>query len=326
MIRTFIISIIFLLAFLPASAQEENKQSLLQRIDSKLSENYRKGGIDTTYITRPQTKWTVTARLNVSGAKFKTKGMDNGHHFNAEMEADRKATLSLGVSYLGFSVSLALNPGKLLGKYHDYELNFNSYGKKFGFDFIYQDAKNFKGWHDHEGLDRIELPDGIFSLKTLNINAYYVFNGSRFSYPAAMSQSYIQRRSAGSFLLGFSGQGQHGTLDWEQPMDFKMTNIGIGSGYGYNFVPSRGWLLHVSAMPTFVVYSNTSLKFGDVKVPLHYHFPEAIITGRGAVVRQWGNKFFGMSMVFNFTNIGHEDNLAVHNIKWRVRTFFGIRL
>ena len=51
-----------------------------------------------------------------------------------------------------------------------------------------------------------------------------------------------------------------------------------------------------------------------------------IITGRGAVVRQWGNKFIGMSMVFNFTNIGHEDTLAIHNIKWRVRTFFGLRL
>ena len=28
----------------------------------------------------------------------------------------------------------------------------------------------------------------------------------------------------------------------------------------------------------------------------------------------------------NFTNIGHEESLAVRNIKWRVRTFFGIRL
>jgi hypothetical protein len=31
-------------------------------------------------------------------------------------------------------------------------------------------------------------------------------------------------------------------------------------------------------------------------------------------------------MVFNFTNIGHEDNLAIHNIKWRTRAFFGLRI
>jgi len=33
-----------------------------------------------------------------------------------------------------------------------------------------------------------------------------------------------------------------------------------------------------------------------------------------------------MSMVFNFTNIGNEENLALHNIKWRIRMFYGLRL
>jgi hypothetical protein len=136
--------------------------------------------------------------------------------------------------------------------------------------------------------------------------------------------------------LAASGQGQHATLDWEKEMQLKMTNIGIGAGYGYNYVPipakasarslTPGWLLHISALPTFIVYSNTSMTFGDTRVPLHYHLPEVIITGRGAVIRQWNNKFLGLSMVFNFTNIGHQDNLAVHNIKWQVRTFFGLRL
>ena len=41
---------------------------------------------------------------------------------------------------------------------------------------------------------------------------------------------------------------------------------------------------------------------------------------------QWGNKFLGMSMVFNFSNTGNEESLALHNIKWRIRTFFGLRL
>ena len=308
-------------SIVPAEAQ-----STFQRIDSILSIRYNRGDIDTAYITRLETKWTVTARMNVSGAKIEAEGMDNGQHFKAEMEANRKSTLSVGVSYLGFSLSAALNPAKMMGKYRDFELNFNSYGRRFGYDVIYQDAKNFTGWHDHEGMERIVLPDGLLSVKTLNLNAFYVFNSRRFSYPAAFSQSYIQRCSAGSFLLAASGMGQHATLDWDQKMDLKMTHIGLGAGYGYNYVPSRGWLLHISALPTFIVYSNTSMTFGDNRVPLHYHFPEVIITGRGAVIRQWGNKFLGMSMVFNFTNTGHEESLALHNIKWRVRTFFGLRL
>jgi len=66
--------------------------------------------------------------------------------------------------------------------------------------------------------------------------------------------------------------------------------------------------------------------FDDNRIPLHYHFPEVIITGRGAVMHQWSNKFLGLSMVFNFTNIGNKDNLAVHNTKWHIRTSFGLRL
>ena len=314
------------IVLLTAQTSEATAQDILQRIDSLLSRRYYKGDLDTTYIVRPQTKWTVTARFNVSGAKIEAEGMDNGQHFKSEMEADRKATLSVGVSYLGFSLSAALNPAKLMGKYRDFELNFNSYGRRFGFDIIYQDAKNFTGWHDHEGMERIELPDGMLKVRTLNVNAYYAFNSRRFSYPAAFSQSYIQRRSAGSFLLAASGMRQHATLDWDQEMQLKMTNIALGAGYGYNYVPRQGWLLHLSALPTFIVYSNTSMTFGDTRVPLHYHFPEVIITGRGAVVHHWGNKFLGLSMVFNFTNIGHEENLTLHNTKWRIRTFFGIRL
>ena len=318
--------LVCIIACLQGSIVPVEAQSNLHRIDSILTLNYRKGDMDTAYIMRPTTKWTVTARMNVSGAKIEAEGIDNGKHFKAEMEANRKTTISVGVSYLGLSLSAALNPAKLMGKYRDFELNFNSYGRRFGFDVIYQDAKNFTGWHDHEGMERIELPDGLLSMKTLNLNAFYVFNSRHFSYPAAFSQNYIQQRSAGSFLLAASGMSQHATLDWEQEMDLKMTNIGIGAGYGYNYVPSQDWLLHISALPTFIVYSNTSMTFGDSRVPLHYHFPEVIITGRGAIVRQWGNKYLGMSMVFNFTNNGYEESLALHNIKWRIRTFFGLRL
>ncbi|MBO4811754.1 MAG: DUF4421 family protein [Prevotella sp.] len=332
--RPWLLAAILLALTIEAGAQERDQQAgaggklrrLYHRVDSVLTENYRKGDIDTAYITRPSTKWTVVGRLNISGAKIETEGMADGHHFNSEMKADYKSTLSFAVSYLGFSLSGALNPAKLMGKYSDYELNFNSYGRRFGFDVIYQDAHNFTGWHDNEGMERIELPANMLKVRTLNLNAFYIFNSRRFSYPAGFTQSYIQRRSAGSFLLAASAQGQHATLTWEKETQLKMTNIGIGAGYAYNHVPSPGWLLHISALPTFIFYSNTSMTFGDTRVPLHYHFPEAIITGRGAVVRQWSNKFCGLSMVFNFTGIGNKDDLSVHNIKWRVRTFFGLRL
>lgn len=297
-------------------------------VDSILTTRYQCADIDTNYVIRPQTKWTLMGRFNVSGAKITAKGGQEGRHFESEMKAEYKSTISVGVSYLGLSLNLSINPAKMLGKYHDYELGFRSYGKRFGFDIAYQDASNFKGWQELNGERRdFTTSEEMFKLRTLNVNGYYVFNHRRFSYPAAFSHSYIQRRSAGSFLLAASAQGQHGEVNNETSVSFKMTNIGIGAGYGYNFVPARGWLIHLSALPTFIVYTNTSLTMGSTEVPLHYHFPEVIITGRGAIVKQIGRSMFvGLSMVYYFTNIGSEKSLTVRNEKWLSHLYFGFRL
>lgn len=319
-------SVWLLPTFLWVMIHPVSAQNLIQRADSILKTNYSKARYDTAYVIRPQKKWTITARMNVSGAAIEAEGIDEGLHFKSYMEANTKSTLSLGVGYQGISLSFALNPAKMMGKYQDYEFNLNFYRRNFGFDFIYQDAKNFKGWYDLEGYDRFTMPDGMLKMQTMNINFYYAFNNRRFSYPAAFSQSYIQRRSAGSFLLAASGMGQRATLDWEEGLKLKMANIGIGAGYGYNFVPGRGWLLHISALPTFIVYSNASMTFDDNRTALHYRFPETIITARGAVVRQWSNKFLGLTMVYTYTNIGDKSDLSVYNSKWRIRALFGLRI
>ena len=316
----------FLLAVFSSEVKAQQLWDILHYGDSLLSMRYHHSNIDTAYITRPQTKWTLRARLNVSGASLEVESMAADDPFKSHADADFKSTLSLGVSYLGLSVALALNPAKMMGKYKDYELNLRYYGNRWGFDFIYQDARNFTGWREYQGV-RDDLPAEMLRLKALNVNFYYACNKRRFSYPAAFSQSYIQRRSAGSFLLAASGQGQHGELKGDVPVRFKMTNIGIGGGYGYNYVPGSGWLLHISALPTFIVYTNTSLTMGGTRIPLDYHFPEVIITGRGAISKQIGtNKFAGLTMVYYFTNIGDEEKLAIHNEKWLARLFFGFRL
>ncbi len=297
----------------------------LGRVDSLLSERYQHGNIDTTYITRPQTKWTVMGRLNVSGAALETEGVDTGTPFHSRMYADYKSTLSVGLRYLGVSLFLSLNPAKMMGDYKDFELNLCSYGNRWGFEFIYQNAQNFTGWYEDDQTPRVDLPSDVLSLKSLNVNAYYAFNNRRFSYPAAFSQSYIQRRSAGSFLLGISGQGQKAETNATQQSVLKVTNIGLGAGYGYNWVPGRNWLLHLSVLPTFIVYSHTSLTVNDNRIPLDYHFPEVIITGRGAIVRQFGRFFVAATMVYNYSNIGDRDQLAVYNAKWRARLSVGYR-
>ncbi len=313
-------------AWLPANGQTKKLWHMLKHADSLMMARYHRGSFDTAYITRPKTRWTLTGRINVSETQLELKGMEGNTPFRSEMTADYKSTVSFGVNYLGLAVSLSLNPAKLLGRYDDYELKLNSYGNKWGFDFVYQDADNFNGWYEGGTTGRIELPEETLKMKSINLNAYYVVNHRRFSYPAAFSQSYIQRRSAGSLLIGASGQWQWAKTNGNLESVLKMTNIGIGAGYAYNWVPARHWLLHISALPTFIVYSNTSLRVDGDRVALHYHFPEVIITARGAIVRQFGNMFVGMTTVFNFSNIGNHDNLAVFNRHRHSRLFVGFRL
>ena len=318
--------VIILFAVMSCITSPVSAGNFFRRLDSLLAVRYYNSKIDTNYVVRPKTKWTLKARYNLSGNRIESEGREMGSHFKSEINSNFKSTFSVGATYRGFSLALALNPAKLAGKYRDYEINLNSYGKSFGWDFIYQNAKNFNGWYDQDGKPRIDLPADKLTVITFNMNLYYAFNNKKFSYPAAFSQSYIQKRSAGSFLLAASGMHQRANYKWEETIKLLMTNIGIGAGYAYNFVPGKGWLLHISALPTFIVYSHTSVKLNDVKVPLHYNFPEVIITGRGAVVHQIKNIFYGLSMVYNFSNIGSEETLTVHNQKWRLRAFFGIRL
>lgn len=172
---------------------------------------------------------------------------------------------------------------------------------------------------------------GAVSQSALNVNAYYAFNGKRFSIPAAFSQSYIQRRSAGSFLLGASLDAQTtkiGGISTTGGNDvrLKVVEFAMGAGYGYNLVAGKRWLFHLSALPTFDVFIRSHLTLAGGRAKLHYHFPSFIMTGRGAVVYSWKNKFAGGSMVFNFSSFGDKDQLHLMRSKWRLRLFFGFRI
>lgn len=324
-IRTIALFLILLIG-VQAPAQKKFVRQIL-RVDSMMMIHYRSAKIDTNYVMRPQTRWTLSGRFNVAGSTFDVEGVDQGLNFRTKMQADYKSTLSAVVNYLGISVALSLNPAKIAGKYSDYELGLVYYGKHYGGDLFYQEANNYTGYYEQDGSPRIELPANNFKMRTLNMSGYWVFNHHRFSYPAAMTQGYIQRRSAGSFLLALSGQGQHGEYMGDPGMHLRITNIGLGGGYGYNFVPARRWLLHISALPTFIVYSHTSLTYDDARIPLHYHFPEVIITGRAAIVYQIKkNQFAALSAVYYFTDIGSKKELDIQNQKWRTRLTYGVRL
>ena len=341
--------LLLLLTATAASGQDvvSITKTLFGKGDSILQCRYYGADIDTQYIVRPQTKWTLRLRSNMSGATVNVTGLMGNRLFEAMEHADFKNTINFGASYMGLSLGLSVNPGLLLGRYKDYEININSYGNKFGFDFIYQQARNFTGWirFSDEGVterpnrffvpedfwsQKTDLPKDMLRMNTLNINAYYAFNYRRFSYPAAFSQSYIQQRSAGTFMLAASYQGQ-GVETKSIPdignsnAQLQVGNLALGAGYGYNFALPHRWLLHISTMPTLIVYSHNLLYLNDERQSMDYHFPEVIITARGAFVHGFDPYFCGLSMNFTYSHIGDINRLQIENTKWRARAFIGVR-
>lgn len=324
-------SIVLFLLLSPVHTNAQKVYKVNRFVDSLLTKRYWRANIDTNYIIRPKTKWTLMGQLNVSGTTINTRGKyDEGINGEIEFRADKKTTFSLNISYVGVSLSLSINPARMSGKYKDTELGFRSYGKRFGFDLTYHDSYNFVGEYKigDNTYDFTTSGDQL-RLQTTNINAYYVFSPRRFSYPAAFSHSYIQRRSAGSFMLAGSLQSQNGEMNYNgEKSEFKINNYALGGGYGYNYVPGHGWLIHISTLPTLIVGTKTTfIDFDGTQSSLTHKFPEMIVTSRLAIVKQIGsNKFAGLSTVFTFTHVGDEENIAFRNYKWNSRLYFGFRL
>ena len=320
-----------LLTVLPVSAQ------LKARIDSLLTARYYRTPYDTNYVVRPEGRWTLKVKLNQTGNTIHTKGSIDGVYENADLSTSHKTTVSIGASFRGLSASVAINPAKLRGAYKDYELNLNYYSSRFSFDFSYQRSESLSGTIERTITDdetQYSVESGDLIMKVVNLVGYYTFNHRRFSYPAAFTQNYIQRRSVGSWLAGISFQG--GSIKTTDELkerssitpdvQIRIGHVGIGGGYGYNLVLARKWLLHLSVLPTFVVYNYNTLTVDDERREAKHVRFNMIFNERAAVIYNFSSRYFaGATLVMN-NSVFDDDNVVVNQNKWRARAIIGMRL
>ena len=307
-------------------ANADKKLSFANRF---LTARYFNKDIDTLYIKRPSEAWTIKFRGNYSFALTGMRGENNGNSFSGLWASRFRATISAGIVYRGIGVSAAINPAKLVGMNKDMEYQLTSYGNRMGIDVIYEAAKTDKGSVTHAGY-KYKMPKGTLNRQGLAANFYYAFNGKRFSFPAAFTQSYIQRKSAGSWLIGASAQWRYTKIAPQDGQPFhkatlKSLNFAIGGGYGHNFCIGRRWMLHLSSLPTLVVYDHGNISGDATTTKTQLHFPNFFIANRGAILYSWKRNFTGASGTLDFSNIGNSRQLELYNLKWRVRLFYGFR-
>ena len=314
-------------------AQTLSQAERRARMDSVLAARYYKTPYDSDFVVRPEGRLTLKVRMNQTGNDFHARGTVNGIYSKADLKTSHKTTFSIAGIYRGIGVGMAINPYKWSGAYKDYEFNLNYYSSRLSLDLSYQRSESLAGdIVGDRGDQRLEAGD--ITLKVLNLAGYYTFNHRRFSYPAAFTQSYIQRRSAGSWLAGVSYQG--GSIETTAALTARSASapdtriyighLGIGGGYGYNWVLGRKWLLHFSMLPTFVVYNRNNMTVNDERKKAQHMRFNMIFNERAAIVHNFSSRYFaGATLVMN-NSVFDDDAVTVNQNKWRARAFVGMRL
>lgn len=236
------------------------------------------------------------------------------------------------------------------------ELDLSLYSSQIGVDFFYRktgtDYKithmSFGAGHDIDthrmrGIDY----DGI-NVSIKGCNLYYIFNHKRFSYPAAFSQSTIQRRSCGSAMCGI-GYTQHSlSIDWEKLyglvadklgtdiaekyMDnnlkmnkVKYTDFSLSGGYAYNWVFAHNWLAAASMSLALGYKSSYSDTNHDNFWLKDFSFHNFNIDGVGRFGLVWNNMrwYYGANAIIHTYNY-HKSKFSTNNVFGSLNIYIGI--
>ena len=302
-----------LLCTLKISAQSDSTRSIMDRFHQlqQYLDNKAKSKVDPSYIEVPDKPWRVILRYkeNAVDVDYKHSADFPDTHERIEwqlcFEPPVASSIGFWVGYRGLGFSYAKSLTKNAGRYY----SFSSTGAKYGINFRLRrfqtkDA-NFSAAAYKDGQMDGEPYDTAFSMpspvwiRSVYVNGYYVFNGRRYSQAAAYNQSVIQRRSAGSLLLGatwYQSSFDYGDIANGYFMIFgdgtsciKVHQANLGVGYGYNWVPLRGLVVNAMAMPTISVYNRVKVYNYDFN---YYLGPEDPVDDYGEwdkETRLWAN-------------------------------------
>ena len=239
-------------------------------------------GVDRNYIDAPKQPWQIIMKGNVnqSSLKMHSKGtlsmqvdddvfIDVPYSATPSLKTEPSRYVGIWAGYRGYGLGYTVNVGGDKGSY----LTLGATGGAYGINVRFH---SFENSHPDFNLNSSLIPEGNeddwqdvrlidpIKVRTIIADGYYLFNGKRFSYAAAYDQSVIQKRSAGSLMVG--GMYYYGSIRYDTDSNgdlvyimhglgkIKLWQGSVGVGYAYNWVPVKGLLVNAMAMPmlTFV--------------------------------------------------------------------------
>ena len=291
---------------------QETKTSLMTRLHQ--AQEYldikAKKKVDPAYIEVPNKPWRVILRYKENAVEvdysqnIESPDANAYSDWNLCFEPPVASSIGFWVGYRGTGFSYSKSLTKNAGRYY----SFSTTGAKYGFNFRLRrfktdDARLTARDYENEQItyefdDDVTMPAPVW-IRSVYINGYYVFNGRRYSQAAAYNQSVIQRRSAGSLLLGATWY--QSSFDYADMANAFYMVIGhgisrikvhqgnLGIGYGFNWVPFRGFVVNVMAMPTVSVYNRVKAYKYETNYDLSPKDPVDDYGDWNPETRRWAN-------------------------------------
>ncbi len=236
----------------------------------------------TDYSDKLLLKFMSVTKLN----SLELKNKNNNKTIDLEPYGISSLGFGFNYKWLGLGVTFGLpitaKEEEQYGKTKRFDFQLNIYSQKIVIDAFFQQYKGFYIKNPSELLGNwsdVNFPKRE-TMKTASFGAggYYVFNHKKLSYKAAYVRNAVQKKSAGSFLLGgfynFDDAGFEDDTSSFVPSDFPMEvqdsfpinaysarSVGVSFGYTYTLVLFKRFFANLSLIPgvgvkNIVVYNN----------------------------------------------------------------------
>jgi hypothetical protein len=322
----------------------------LQKMQQKIKTTIR--GLDSLeddYIEPQHYDWSVMVQATRNFEDFILSS--NGQSVMFSPDQRIKVGPYFGWRWVFLGTTFDLKNISLFGNSAKREIDFSIYSSQVGVDLFYRrTGKDYKlrqvrMGYGIDGSKFEDVPfDGI-SVGITGVNAYYIFNHGRFSYPAAFAQSTCQKVSCGSWMAGAGytkntldldfeslnetlssrlPAGQEVKIDSSMAFNVKYSVFSLSLGYAYNWVFAKNWLCCASAQAA-LAYKTSYGKTTDEKKGFDISKVNIDGIGRFALVYNNTKWYAGLSAIFH-TNNYHTSRFTANNIFGSINAYVGVNI
>lgn len=226
-------------------------------------------GYDTCYVQGTGKRWKVILKNENWADSY---AFNFRHDMPMRLMGDIYCNAGLYLHYMAVSVGYSLDLSNIIGNRPMLHKKFNLGFSCSLFTIEFNQTRNSGGSYlrkfgdyNHGRLFKEKFPGVTMNL--IEVDAYYFFNHRKYSQGAAYNYGKLQKRSAGSAILGINYGSRDITLDMAtlpehlqqmlkipvQKYRFHYNNYCILAGYGYNLVFARNWIYNITLTPTIGV-------------------------------------------------------------------------